>query len=74
MKMRIREIREARGIPHGTCAASLGVSPSVLTNWETETALPRSRDLPLLRDVLGCRYIDELYVEDGEEADDDEAC
>lgn len=72
--MRIRELRETANLTQQQLADSMGVVRGAVTNWETEVALPRARQLPLLRDVLGCRYIDELYVEDGEEANDDEAC
>ena len=59
--MRIRDLRQAQNIPQGILAASMGVSQSVLCMWETETALPRTRDLPRLAKVLGCS-IDDLFV------------
>lgn len=60
MVMRIKVLREAAGISQGNLAAQMGVSQSVLSNWETEVALPKSRDLPRLANVLGVT-IDELY-------------
>ena len=33
---------------------SMGVAPYVVEQWECETALPRTRELPLLAKVLGC--------------------
>lgn len=61
MIMKIRELREAAGLTQQELATSMGVVRGAVTNWETENALPRSRQLPLLAKVLGCSSIDELY-------------
>lgn len=61
MVMRIKEQREARQLSQKQLAANMGVSSSVVCNWENEVALPKARDLPLLAHVLNCS-IDELYV------------
>ena len=63
MVMKLRELREALGLSQRTCAAAMGVSQSVLSMWESENALPRTRDLPLIARVLECS-ISELFVED----------
>ena len=39
----------------------MGVQPSVICNWESETALPRTRQLPALAEALGCT-INDLFV------------
>ena len=72
--MRIRELRESANLTQQQLADSMGVVRGAVTNWETEVALPRARQLPLLKKVLGLRTIDELYDDDGEEADGYEAC
>lgn len=61
MVMRIKEQREAQQMSQKQLATDMGVSPSVVCNWESEVALPKARDLPLLAHVLCCS-IDELYV------------
>lgn len=59
--MRIREIRESQNMPQVKLADNMGVTQSVISNWETGVALPRTRQLPDLARVLGCS-IDELFV------------
>ena len=59
--MRIREIRESQNMPQVKLADNMGVTQSVISNWETGVALPRTRQLPDLARVLGCT-IDELFV------------
>ena len=61
MVMRIKECREAKGIRQNQLAASMGETPSVICNWEKETALPKARQIPRLAHVLDCS-IDELFV------------
>ena len=58
--MRIKELRVATGMRQIDLCAKLGVSQSMISDWENETYLPKARDLPLLAHVLGVR-IDELY-------------
>ena len=48
-------------------ADSMGVLQSAVSNWESEVALPRARQLPLLARVLGCS-IDELFAQEPEAA------
>lgn len=60
--LRIRDLREERNMPVGQLASAMGVSSSVISNWESELALPRTRELPHLAKVLGCT-ISDLFVE-----------
>lgn len=68
MVMKIKALREAKHISQADLANSMGVFQSAVSNWESEVALPRSRDLPLLAKVLGCE-INELFVQDGAETE-----
>lgn len=61
MEMRIRELREQRGLTQQELASSMGVVRNAVTNWETETTLPKTRQLPLLAEVLGVP-IGDLFV------------
>ena len=63
--MRIRELREQAEITQRELGIRMGVDCTAVTKWESETALPRARQLPLLAQVLGCS-IDELYNHDEE--------
>ncbi|MBD5118538.1 MAG: helix-turn-helix transcriptional regulator [Clostridiales bacterium] len=59
--MRIRELREAANLQQKQVAAHMGVLQTAVSNWETEVALPKARELPRLAKVLGCS-IDDLFV------------
>lgn len=61
MLMRIRDLRIAINMSQCELAADCGVSQSVVSQWETGTTLPRTRQLPDLARVLGCS-IDELFA------------
>ena len=61
MVMRIKELREAASLQQRQVAERMGVFQSAVSNWETEVALPKARQLPLLAQVLGCS-IDDLFV------------
>lgn len=61
MVMRIKELREAAGLQQQQVAAHMGVFQPAVSNWETEVALPKARDLPRLAHILGCS-IDDLFV------------
>ena len=60
MILRIRELREAAGISQKRLAELMGVLPSVICNWESEVALPRTRQLPALAAAQGVT-ISELF-------------
>ena len=61
MVMRIRELREAANLQQKQVAAHMGVLQTAVSNWETEVALPKARELPRLAKVLGCS-INDLFV------------
>lgn len=61
--MRIKELRQERGLGQADLARCMGVFQSTVSNWETEIALPKARDIPLLANVLGVS-IDDLYTEE----------
>lgn len=63
MYMRIRELRTEKGISQCILAKNCGVTQAVVSQWENEVALPRTRQLPALARVLGCS-IDELFTPD----------
>lgn len=67
MVMRIRACREKARLQQKQVAEEMGVQTSAVSNWESEVALPRARQLPLLAQVLGCT-IDELFEPVGEAA------
>ena len=58
--MRIRELRQARGLSQARVAEDMGVSKPSVCKWETGASVPRTELLPLLARVLGCS-IDELF-------------
>ena len=60
MVLRIKELRQRVDMSQQFLASAMGVMPSAVSNWETEVALPRTRQLPDLARVLGCS-IDELF-------------
>ena len=61
MILRIRELRIALGITQAELAALAGVTQSTVTSWETETYLPKTRDLPRIAHIFGVS-INELYT------------
>ncbi len=63
MVMRIKELRCAANMTQAELSAAMGVARNGISQWETEVALPRTRQLPQLAQVLGCS-IDELFVPD----------
>ena len=67
MVMKIKEKRIEAGLTQVALATQVGVSQSTITGWETETYLPRVRDLPLLAKALSCS-ISDLFVPLSEEA------
>lgn len=63
MVMLIRQKREHANLSQADLAIQMGVARSAVANWETEVALPRTRQLPDLARVLGCS-IDDLFIQD----------
>ena len=60
MVMRIQAIRKERGIQQTVLAEKMGVSQSVISEWEKEVYLPKARQLPALAAALGVT-INELF-------------
>lgn len=61
MMMRIKELREAKGLTQQNLAEEMNVLQNGVSNWEKEISLPRTRELPRLAKVLGCT-ITELFA------------
>lgn len=62
--MRIKELREAKGMSKTELARAMDVDLAAVHRWETGTAMPLAAKLPKLADLLGCS-IDELYGRPG---------
>ena len=60
MVLRLKALRKAANLGQVEAASLMGVSQPVLANWENETALPRTRQLPDIARVYGCT-IDDLF-------------
>ena len=65
MVMAIKRKREAAEMTQQLLAERMGVAQTTISQWETEVALPRARQLPQLAEVLGCS-ISELFEDPGE--------
>lgn len=63
MIMRIKDARTQAGLSQKDVALRMGVAQTCVSQWETETYLPRTRQLPQLANVLGCG-IDALFRRD----------
>lgn len=61
MMMRIRILRTENNLTQAELAARAGVDCSTVTKWESEAALPKTRQLPVLARIFGCK-IDELFL------------
>lgn len=62
MLLRVKELRHATGITQVQLGEAIGVAQNVVSQWETEVALPRVRQLPDLARALNCS-IDELFAQ-----------
>ncbi len=58
--MRIKELRERRGLTRIQVADRLGLSVVAVRKWECGQAYPSADKLPALADLFHCS-IDELY-------------
>ena len=56
--MRIKSVREAAEMTQTELCERIGVSQGVVSCWESETFLPRTRQLPQLAAALGCTIND----------------
>ncbi len=63
MVMRIRELRQAAGLDQTSLGQAVGATQGMVSDWENERYLPRTRQLPLLASVLQTS-IDELFTEE----------
>ena len=61
MLMRIRVLRTEINLTQAELAACAGVDCSTVNKWESEAALPKTRQLPMLARIFGCT-IDELFL------------
>ena len=59
--MRIRELRELCGKSQSQLASEMGVSQGVISEWENEIYLPKTRQLPMLCQCLHCSF-NELFL------------
>lgn len=62
--MRIREIREARGIKQSQAALGLNLSPSLYNRYENGTREVPNALLPVIADYF-CVSVDELFGREG---------
>ena len=53
MVLRIRKLRQAIGLDQIQFGQAIGVAQGTVSDWENERYLPKTRDLPLLAQVLG---------------------
>lgn len=58
MTLLIKEKRENLKIKQNELAVIIGVSPSVIANWESGVAAPRVKDLPKIASALCCTIND----------------
>lgn len=63
--LKLRELREAKGLNQRRVAAELGITPSAVAQWELGQKNPTMRNLIALADLLGCT-IDQLLGRDGQ--------
>ncbi len=69
MKMRIQELRERAGMTQAQLGSCMGVAQNAISQWEREVSLPKTRQLPLLAQVLECS-VSELFISPASEAGD----
>lgn len=61
--MKLRELREARGLTQKAAAQELHVQPQTLCGWEKGTRRPSADVLPAIADLYGVS-VDALYGRD----------
>lgn len=62
MIMRIKDLRIESKMSQAELANGMGVLQNTVSQWESEVALPRTRQLPDLAKLLGCT-ISDLFAE-----------
>lgn len=58
MILRIQAIRKEKGMTQEDLSKKIGISRNALSQWETETSLPKTRQLPALASALGVQIGD----------------
>lgn len=61
--LKIKQLREEKGLLQEELSSNLGVSRSTVSMWETGKAYPRGETLVKLAAALGCT-IDELFEQE----------
>lgn len=61
MVMRIRELRQDAGLDQIAFGQAVGAAQGTVSDWENERYLPKTRQLPLIAEVLGVP-IGDLFV------------
>lgn len=61
--MKIKKLRQTRGITQKDFAEKLGVDRSTVSYWESGAVMPRAELLPRIADALNCT-IDALFGRD----------
>lgn len=61
--MRIKELRESKGMTQEVLANKLSVKRTTVSMWESGESMPRADKLAPLARLLGCT-VDELLCED----------
>lgn len=54
IKLRVRELREQRGLTQEELADRLGVEPPAVSKWERGLAFPRPDKLVAMADIFDC--------------------
>lgn len=62
--MRIRALRKSAGLTQTVLANSMGVTQTIVSDWENEVYLPKARELPRMAKVFGCSISDLFVPED----------
>lgn len=63
MLLRIKELREQIGYTQKQLAESVGVLQNTVSQWETESVTPKTKQLPDLARIFGCE-IGDLFARD----------
>lgn len=56
----LKDLRRAKGVTQADLAQMVGVTQSLVAQWERGAVMPSAAKLPLLAEVLNC-IIDELF-------------
>lgn len=62
-RMRLRELRKARGMSQAELARILGVTKMAVSRWENGLTIPTSDKLPSIAALMKCDVTD-LYADD----------